>query len=86
MSEMLRAGAIAKFVWPGKAKAAKNQPTNEHCIIGWVEFWLFYIFNKRTPKGCCIPLKSRENEKKVILTQWPSDRFIIGPESLGHSL
>jgi hypothetical protein len=26
-----------------------------------LNFDFFYIFNKRTPQGCCIPLKSREN-------------------------
>jgi hypothetical protein len=36
--------------------------------VGWVDFWLFYIFNKRTPVICCIPFKSKKNEKNDPVT------------------
>jgi hypothetical protein len=43
--------------------------------VGWVEFWLFYIFSKSTTEICCFPFKSKEN-------------FIrnFGPVILSHSL
>jgi hypothetical protein len=34
------------------------------CILGCVDFGLFYIFNKSTPENCYIPSKSTENSKK----------------------
>jgi hypothetical protein len=36
---------------------------------GGLIFEFFYIFNKRTSLVCCIPFKSKENEKKFVLTQ-----------------
>jgi hypothetical protein len=36
----------------------------DYCILGWVDFRLFYIFNKRAPAVCCVLFKSKENEKK----------------------
>jgi hypothetical protein len=42
------------------------------CTLGWVDFWLFYNFNKSTPEICYIHFKSTENSKKKnFLTQWP---------------
>jgi hypothetical protein len=37
-----------------------------HCAVGWVDFGLFHIFNKITPKICYIPCKSTENRKKIV--------------------
>jgi hypothetical protein len=52
------------------------------CAVGWVDFLLCYIFNKSTPENCCIPFKSKDNDKKIL----PSARFIVGPDILGQSL
>jgi hypothetical protein len=34
------------------------------CTVGWVDFRLFYIFNKSTPEICYIPSKSTDIAKK----------------------
>jgi hypothetical protein len=46
-----------------------------YCTVGWVDFGLFYIFNKSTP-GFVIYLP--KVPKKY--------RFIIGHDFLGHAL
>jgi hypothetical protein len=42
------------------------QTHNTYCTIGWVDFGLFYIFNKSTPEICYIPSKSNENSQKNV--------------------
>jgi hypothetical protein len=65
--------------WPGKAWPFRYRlvdlSTFFHIFphfwkvytLGWVDFWLFYIFNKSTPEICYIPSKSTE----MLLTHWP---------------
>jgi hypothetical protein len=36
----------------------------QYCILGWMDFGLFYIFHKSTPEICYIPSKSTENSNK----------------------
>jgi hypothetical protein len=68
-----------------KAPRPPPQPApTQCCSVGWVDFVLFYIFNRSTPEICYIPSKSTENSKKKSV--WPSDRFIIGHDFLGHGL
>jgi hypothetical protein len=40
---------------------------HQYCIIGWVYFGLFFIYNKSTPKICYIPSKSTESSNKKFL-------------------
>jgi hypothetical protein len=44
-------------------------------FIGWVDFGLFYIYNKSTPEICDIPSKSTKNSKKKFF--FTRDRFIM---------
>jgi hypothetical protein len=48
-----------------------------YCTLGWVDFWLFYIFNKSTPEICYIPSKSTENSKQICLDPVTSSSLVI---------
>jgi hypothetical protein len=58
-----------------------GKSTSRGCALGWVDFWLFYIFNKHTPEVCCMPFKSTVRKMKknlfdpvttssLVLTSW----------------
>jgi hypothetical protein len=54
------------------------------CIVGWVDFWLFLDFQQKYSWDLLHTFqKYRKWQKNKF---WPSDRFIIGHDFLGHAL
>jgi hypothetical protein len=51
------------------------------CTVGWVDFGLFYIFNKSTPEICYIPSKGTENNKQKFFDPVTSSFKILKIET-----
>jgi hypothetical protein len=54
-----------------------------HCAIGWVDFYLFNIFNESQVEKCCILAQIRKMAKQVFSS---IDLVLIAPDFVSHSL